>query len=394
MLNRNWLQNGSPAFRLLIATSWLAPDPYREDQDEAIHSAIAANVDWPEYLRLVQRHGVPGLGWAALRRAAETSIPEAVTKELRQHSDACHQEALLYCALLARVLKQLNSAGIAAMPLKGQILSQELYGDVGLRLSRDLDLVVPIDSLDRAQDLIAGKDWRLESTFFPMSRRQWESFLANEQHVNYVHSRLHVLLELHWRFQWESQEDTRTRWARSVPKQWQDCSIRAMHPGDMALYLCSHGGLHTWFRAKWLGDLARAHAMGLLDWETSLEQARRNGQERILLAGLQLLDEVYGLPVPQLADADRSPMLVQIPLEAMQESKEPEHAVGPAKLRNRMRLARYERILWPRKKWLSSLSELFYGREDYRTLPLPDSFFWLYKPLRPVLWTWRWLMQK
>ncbi len=394
MLNRGWLQSSSPAFRLLIATSWLAPGAYREGQDEAIREAIAAGVDWPEYVRLVDRHGVPGLSWAALRRVEGISIPEAAAEELRRRSDACHQEALLYCSLLAGVLKQFNAAGIPAMPLKGQILSQELYGDVGLRFSRDLDVDVPIDSLDRAQTLIAGEQWKLDPSFFPMSPRQWKSMLETEQHINFVHARLRVLLELHWRFQWESPEDTGMRWTRSIPTRWQGCSVQAMHPGDMALYLCSHGGLHTWFRAKWLGDLARAHAMGLIDWEPSLEQARRNGQQRVLLAGLQLLDEVYGLPVPELTDAARSSRLVQIPLEAMRDPNEPADSVGPAKLRNRIRLARYERILWPRKKWRSSLSELFYGREDFRTLPLPDHLFWLYKPLRPVLWTWRWLMQK
>jgi hypothetical protein len=31
--------------------------------------------------------------------------------------------------------------------------------------------------------------------------------------------------------------------------------------------------------------------------------------------------------------------------------------------------------------------------EDVRTLALPDTLFWAYKPLRPVLWLWRWTKQ-
>jgi hypothetical protein len=57
-------------------------------------------------------------------------------------------------------------------------------------------------------------------------------------------------------------------------------------------------GGHAWFRAKWLGDLARIHADGRVDWQAVLGQASRTGQERALLASLRLLQDVYGLPVP------------------------------------------------------------------------------------------------
>jgi len=392
----DWLQDTSPAFRLMIATSWLAPDSWRANQDHAIGAAIDAGPDWSEYLRLLDRHGTPGLGWAALRSIPEITVPEYAAQKLKERSDDCRKQGILYCLVLADVLKRLNRAAIPAMPMKGQILSFDLYQDVGLRYSRDLDVEVRREDLHKAQSCLEGEEWQLEASFFPMSPRQWDSFLRNEQHINFMHLASGCMLELHWRSQWETAEATSARWARSVPAVWQQHPIRAMHPGDLAHYLCSHGGLHRWFRAKWLGDLARAHSLGLLNWEASLAEAQKSGEERVLLAGLGLLRDVYGLPMPELPQSiwkSWSPLLVVMPMRALKVPAEPANRVGAAKLCDRIRRSRYERLLWPRKSRWRSLSDLFYSREDFRTLNLPDGLFCSYKLLRPVLWSWRWVRQ-
>ena len=392
----DWLEHTTPAFRLMVATSWLAPDSWRQHQEAAIREAFAARPDWTEYLSLVDRHRTPALSWAALSRVQGIAVPEFAKQELQKRSDACRMKAMQHCMLLADVLKRFNRAGIPVMPLKGQLLSLQLYGDVGLRETLDIDLEVPREDLVRAQNCLVSKDWHLEETFFPMSPRQWDSFLRNEQHINFIHAPTGRLLELHWRNQWETPDATRARWARSVPSTWQGCSIRAMDPRDMTLYFCCHGGLHEWFRAKWLGDLARAHSLGLLDWAAAWEEARRSRQTRVLLAAIYLLEQVYGLPRPDLpakAWQEPSSRLIEVPLQALDHAHEPLHRVSPSKLRNRIRRSRYERLLWPAKSWRDSLNELFYGREDFRTLPLPDGFFWAYKLLRPVLWLGRWFRQ-
>jgi hypothetical protein len=394
MPKADWLRGASPAFRLAIATSWLAPESFRARQQAAISAALDAGPDWPEYLRLLDRHGIPGLGWAALRDAAQGPVPLHIEQELKRQSDDCRKLAVVYCMVLADVLKRFNAAAIPAMPMKGQILSFDLYNDVGLRYSRDLDVEVRAGDLEKAHSCLVGPDWQLESSFFPMSPRQWQSFLGNEQHINFIHVASGCMLELHWRSQWETSEATRARWERSVPAVWQKHAIQTMHPGDLALYLCCHGGLHQWFRAKWLGDLARAHTMGLLDWPASFAAARMTGEERTLLAGLALLREVYGIPLPDLAQeigAGCSPLLVEAPLRALMDPGEPIAEVGLEKFRNRIRRSRYERLLWPRKSRWSSVADLFYSREDFRTIALPDTLFWAYIPLRPVLWLWRWL---
>jgi len=401
MHRNSWLKQTRPAFRLMIATSWLAPDSWRDKQDEAIREAVNtgpgwAGQDWNEYISLVERHRTPALSWASLNRVPGITIPEFVQQEMLRNSDACRMKAVEHCLLLADVLKRFNQAGIPVMPLKGQILSFMLYGDVGLRQTLDMDLAVQPEDLARAQACLMNKDWYLEESFFPMSPRQWESLLRNEPHLNFIHGKMGHMLELHWRSHWDTPDATRAHWARSVPFTWQGCAIQAMSPGDLALYLCSHGGLHQWFRAKWLGDLARAHLQGQLDWQAAFEEAQKSSETSVLLSGIYLLEQLYGIPRPDLpAEAWKAPSsdLIGVPFQALNESNTPTNRASLFKFLHKFRRSRYERLLWPAKSLRDSVLEMFYCREDFRVLPLPDAFFWAYKPLRPVLLAWRWAQQ-
>jgi hypothetical protein len=380
----------------MIATSWLAPDAGRANQDQAIRAAIDAGPHWSEYLRLLDRHGTPGLGWAALRRIPEITVPESTAQELRKRSDDCRKQAVVYCMVLGDVLKRLNRADLPAMPLKGQILSFDLYQDVGLRYTRDLDVEVRKEDLHKAQACLVGEDWQLEASILQMSPRQWDSFLRNEHSMTFIHTRSGCKLELHWRTQWETPEATTARWARSFRTEWQGCSIQAMSPGDLALYLCAHGCGHLWFRAKWAGDLARARATGLLDCAAAWNEARSTDQQNVLQVGLCLVDLLYGLPQPELPGypgGNVQPFLIEIPLRALRDPKAPTFSTNPATFIYRIRLGRYQRALQTRESWQLSLSALFHSRKDFQTLPLPDSLFWAYKPLRPFLWLWRWSKQ-
>jgi len=396
MPEASWLQSTTPAFRMMIATSWLAPACWQEKQEQAIREAIAAGPDWTEYLRLVDRHRTPALSWAALKRVPGLEIPQPARQELQKRSDACRMQAMRHCIHLASMLKAFNRAGIPVMPMKGPILSLELYGDVGLRQSHDLDLMVTPEDLASAQACLESMGWRQDAAWFPLTPRQWEQHLRMEQHLTFIDPQRECFLELHWRFVWDQPGLNSARWARSVSSVWQGCAYQAMNPIDQVLYLCSHGAEHAWSRAKWLGDLARIHAVSKVDWEVALEQARASRQEKTLLLGLRLLHILHDLPVPCLQGnpwEQLSPFLVDSPLYALQMDRDPFAEGGLDLLPDRLRFFRYERQILPRKNWRESLSELAYCREDFGVLRLPDRLFWAYTPLRPFLWVWRHLLR-
>jgi Uncharacterised nucleotidyltransferase len=387
-----WLLRASPAFRLMIATSWLAPDSWRARQEEAILRACADGIAWAEYLRLVDRHRTPALSWAALKRVDGLAIPKQIVSQLRKRSDACRMQAIRHLQSLAGVLEALNHAGISVMPLKGPLLSLEMYGDVGLRQSKDLDVLVARDDVVRTQECLEALGWRRTAEYASLTRRQSEFNLRYERHIGYVHRQRGCELELHWRAAGDTSEAVATDLSRGLPSQWQGFHYLGMKPADLALYLCDHGSGHAWARAKWLGDMARIWASQSTDWSAVFDAARITGRERSVLLCLHLLKEAYGLPAegcgPGRLDVLPSALIAKA-LRELTAPDEREERAAFARVFEEIRSYRYKRQLWPYKSRWENFAEVTLRRVDFKVLPLPDSLFWLYIPLRPFLWALR-----
>lgn len=378
------LSSCSPAFRLMLATSWLATESWRAHQDRAIRSCLSCSMDWEQYLVLIKRHGTPAVSCEALNRVPDINLPAAVRQALQQRSYACRIQAMRFASLLMQVLKDFNEAGIPLIPLKGPLLSLALYGDLGTRHSLDIDIMASLDDMPTAQGRLEQMGWQvhLRPTFGP---RHTDVFLKIYHHLVYWHPLHRCILELHWRTRWETPDHTTGQWARSAAFVWEGLSYRSLSPVDLALHLCEHGSGHAWFRLKWLGDLARMYAMGYVDWDAAYRTACTMGAENSLLQCLRLLEELHGLPVPETlrAQAARLPAeLVERPAACM---------LAPPEAHRTMRQLRYERLLRPHRSWRQALTEVAYSSADFELLHLPDRLFWIYLPLRPFLLIWRWI---
>jgi len=392
MTSIEWINECSSAFRLMLATSWLAPDGRRPEQKEAIRRACSAGPDWDEYLCLVDRHRIPAMSWASLKCVPDLCLQENVVRELRRRSDACRMQSMLRLHLLAGVLRRFNRASIPVMPLKGPLLSIEMYGDPGLRQSKDLDILVRREHVAAAQACLEETGWSRCEKSSILTQRQLEFNMRHEHHTDYVHARTDCELELHWRTVWESPEEAGDHMDRSLTAEWQGCTYQAMDRIDLTLYLCNHGSNHAWFRAKWLGDLARIHAAGSVDWMAALTRARQSGAERPLLLCLRLLEDAYRIPAPSAArNSIRAlpPVLIGKSIRELITLAEPCTRGSLASLLDRFRNARFSRRLWPARSLWESIAAVALCPADIKLLCLPDRLFWLYLPLRPFLWIWR-----
>jgi Uncharacterised nucleotidyltransferase len=387
-----WLLRASPAFRLMIATSWLAPDSWRARQEETIRQACAEDVAWAEYLRLVDRHRTPALGWAVLKRVAGLAIPESTMSELRKRSDVCRMQAMVRLQLLATVLEALNRASVPVMPLKGPLLSLEMYGDVGFRQSKDLDVLVAREEVVKTQECLKALGWRLTAEYASLTRSQLEFNLRYEHHIGYVHLQRGCELELHWRTAEDVSGGVATNLSRGLPSEWHGFHYLSMKPADLTLYLCNHGSRHAWSRAKWLGDMARIWASQSADWSAVFDAARTTGGERAVMSCLCLLKDAYGLPTNACGYGCSDVLPSAIVAKAVRELMAPdEHKERSAFTRafEEIRSYRYKSQLWPYKSGWENFAEVSLKRVDFNVLRLPDCLFWLYIPLRPFLWTWR-----
>ncbi len=91
-------------------------------------------------------------------------------------------------------VRLLAEAGIIALPLKGPRLAQSAFGDIGLRQSADIDLLVPAFALERSVALLRAQGYAAPTD--PVGR-------DGLPHLHYaLHQTGAPSIELHWRVHW------------------------------------------------------------------------------------------------------------------------------------------------------------------------------------------------
>src|SRR5262249_32000457 len=105
---------------------------------ERIREALRSCFDWNQVIQLAKRHSLLPLVCHRLY-AFRAAIPPETLQTLHQINAANTRRALLLTRELFRTLEHLKSRHILALPYKGPVLAQFLYGDVAMRQTGDLD---------------------------------------------------------------------------------------------------------------------------------------------------------------------------------------------------------------------------------------------------------------
>lgn len=154
---------------------------------------LGAAADFERVLELLATQRLVSTLGSLLLEDPELELPDSVADRIRTARMRARQRGLLDLALTKQLTDDLSREGIAAMPLKGAVLAETVYGDIGARQSSDLDLLVHLSDLDRAVAIAERHGWR-------------EPELLRKAGVPSLHRELfHTSrppLELHWRVHW------------------------------------------------------------------------------------------------------------------------------------------------------------------------------------------------
>lgn len=136
---------------LLLARGTLTP----EIQDRA-RGLLARELRWSLILNRPTAYQILPLIHRHLQTLGFPGVPAEVRAELE---GVCREVALrnaLAVRELSELLRLFDRAGIPAIPLKGMALAESLYGDLTLRISTDIDILVPRTMVGRAIDVISS----------------------------------------------------------------------------------------------------------------------------------------------------------------------------------------------------------------------------------------------
>jgi len=263
------------------------------DGAEALRRLARDVADWQALIELASRHALVPLVAQELSLAASDVVPAAVLAELRARSQQGVMHSLQLSGELVDAVHAMTALGADPMPFKGPTLAVLVYGSLSLRQYEDVDILVRRQEVDRARKALLSLGY---SPVKPYSERQRASIRLSGHHEQLVNRETGATIELHWSL--NNRSLSRDSFEHNWWENRQSVSIggvemRTLGIEQMLLYLCMHGGKHSWARLGWLCDLQRAlRAYPDAYWSRIWALARENGAARMVEIGLLLVESV------------------------------------------------------------------------------------------------------
>src|SRR5215472_8832693 len=142
----------SQEFLLVAACSIWPPSDRR---NAAISRAAVPTLEWERVVRVATRQRVVGLVHDGLKRV-QVRVPEPVAQAISTAARAQLQTNLRFAAEIVRLQRAFESRKIDVTVFKGIPTAIDIYGDIGIRHTKDLDLLVSPDRISAASEILAA----------------------------------------------------------------------------------------------------------------------------------------------------------------------------------------------------------------------------------------------
>ena len=351
---------------------------------------ISAGIDWTEFIALALHHGVtPALLTAFAEPSCQSLVPVEIQSALRQYCETARERNAYLASELLAILSALADRGISALPFKGALLAEMLYGDLGQRPPGDIDFLVRSRDVARVCEVLVSRGYRdAHASSVVMTATQHDMYRRYQCEYQFIRDVDGAVVEPHWAFAPRMRAvdlDYEAQFARARRTVLAGTAVSTHAPEDLLLLLCVHGAKHEWERLGWVRDVAamldRSAVLGL-DVDLAVARAREQGCARLLLVGVEVAHRLLGVALsPNLHQAIQSdggvaPIADDVTARLFI-SDRPELTdlwVRSFAFKMHERLAN-------RVKYVAR-TLLLPRREHIEMLALPARFAWLYYPLR------------
>lgn len=230
--------------------------PATTGRDARIHEIAGAPLDWRRVVEVTRKHRVDGLVAHGLKRTGVTG--DAETLDLLSHrGQMVLQLNLAAAAESRRLVIAFAEAGIEILFFKGLSLAKQAYGSIAHKVSRDIDILIPMESVAGA---VAAMEKAGYSRMLPdagigdASLPEWLYWCKEAAWQHPTHG---TIVELHTRLLDNREilpgiKDSELQAVEIAP----GISVPTLGGDGLLAYLAAHGAAHAWQRLKWLADFA------------------------------------------------------------------------------------------------------------------------------------------
>ncbi len=205
---------------------------------------LKPQLQWTEFLASAFWHGVAPLVYRNLKDLSESLIvPPEVMEQLKEAYYATLARNMLLYAELEGVLESFHEEGIKVILLKGAALAKTVYSDIGMRPMGDIDIMVRLEDLLRAERRLS----ELGYVFHGGNTPEW--WRENYYHIGYIRPEQSVKIELHWHITSKTDiarihdPDSRVPeglWKKACHREPFRDNVCVLSPKDALHHLCIH----------------------------------------------------------------------------------------------------------------------------------------------------------
>jgi hypothetical protein len=280
---------------------------------------------------------------------------------------------------LVQIIKLFENAGIPVIALKGPALAYQLFGDVGMRSSWDLDILVKPEFLAKAVEVLKGLNYHNMFLQNALTTKQWQYSIRHFHHFTFFND--NNCVELHWRLMHlEHLSDLTNEDLWLQPKQIElaGAAINVLNDQCELAHLAAHGASHSFFRLGWLYDLSVFRTAHKNDFDTFYHHLELKGCAPLLQTVYACSNITFGedgLPNDMVNQGFVNHFVKTI----KNPESRPFKALILGEYLGKIMLVKG---LCKKAKILQIVST---SPKDWNILKLPDNLFFLYFVLRPFL---------
>ena len=271
------------------------------ETDTLIKDLLQRDLNWSYIIQKSQLNGVTPLVCHNLLRSYSQYLPSEIFHNLKEFYNSHAQKNLLATMELLRIIRHLESNGVAVLPFKGPLLALQAYGNVSLRQFCDLDILVREKDFRKAIELLLSLEYRLITSASWLQKRNTP--ISRKKDYSLVSKDGNVRVELHWKFSgghFNLPLNMRLLWHQLERVEVGGLQVRNLPLAELLLYLTMHASRHGWVRLAWICDIAELIRINEdIDWLAEIERAKLLGSQRNLSLGLYLAYDLVGAALPE-----------------------------------------------------------------------------------------------
>ncbi len=214
-----------------------------------LEGQAAELLDWSHITSVcAEARLLPFIAFTCERAGLFEKLPAGARARLTASMLECEAHLALRRKQFQSVRRLLELSDIEVIPLKGIALAELIYREFPFRVMGDIDLLIPVESVDRTLAILQKEGFRRDSDARPSCQRWHDQILAQSDYAE-VQGRVNLsgsfAIDLHWAPRYivghrQIGLDYPAVWRRARPRPQLGKNVRVLSAPDQASYLMLH----------------------------------------------------------------------------------------------------------------------------------------------------------